>query len=75
MTDNKSRIIRDATRDIVKGNLPENFDDVPLAQLGIDSLDFFELLIELEEKHGIDIPIEKLGNDTTISQLISITNE
>lgn len=75
MSTNKSDIVRSAFRDIVKNNCPDNFDELPIAQLGIDSLDFFEMLIVLEEEHGIDIPVEKLDNDLTVKQLLSSINE
>ena len=75
MNVDKAEIIRNAIRTFLKGTAPEHLDEVPLAQLGIDSLDFFELLIMLEEQHGIDIPIEKLENDLTIGQLIKVADE
>lgn len=75
MVDTNDQIIRDAIQNSTKLATLENLDDVPLAQLGIDSLDFFELLIMLEEKHGIDIPIEKLDAGLTIRQLLKVASE
>ncbi len=41
----------------------------PLAELGIDSLDFFEGLMNLEEKLGYEIPIDDLEADMTLASL------
>lgn len=68
MTDDRAEIIRTAVRDRLRTETLK--DDAPLAQLGLDSLDFFELLVDLEEQHGIDIPIEKLNNDVATRHLI-----
>lgn len=46
-------------------------DNVPLADLGIDSLDFFEQLLLLEEEHGITVDISELDNDLTLKDLLS----
>lgn len=37
--------------------------------LGVDSLDLFELVMELEEEFGIEIPSEDLENMATISDV------
>lgn len=75
MIHNKAETIRESIRDFLKKPTLENVDNIPLAQLGIDSLDFFEWLMILEEKYEIDIPIEKLDNDITIGQLIYLVDE
>lgn len=48
-----------------------NFDveTTPLAALGIDSLDFFEAVMSLEEKLGREIPVEELDAQMTIRSL------
>ena len=37
--------------------------------LGVDSLDLFELVMELEEEFGIEIPSEDLENLTTVADV------
>lgn len=43
-----------------------NFKD----DLGIDSLDLFDLVMELEDKYGIDIPSEDLESIATVGDMI-----
>ena len=38
--------------------------------LGADSLDFFELVTNLEEEYNIEIPAEELENLTTVGKVI-----
>lgn len=44
----------------------------PLAELGIDSLDFFEAVMALEERLGCEIPIENLDAETTVVSLCEV---
>ena len=39
--------------------------------LNIDSLDAVELVMAIEEKYGVKIPDEELGNLLTVSDIIS----
>ncbi len=43
-----------------------NFKD----DLGIDSLDLFELVTDLEEAYQIEVPAEELENLTTVGKVI-----
>lgn len=47
----------------------------PLAELGIDSLDFFEAVMALEERLGCEIPIENLDAETTVRSLCIVIDE
>ena len=38
--------------------------------LGVDSLDLFELVMALEEEYGIEIPSEELESITTVGAVI-----
>lgn len=38
--------------------------------LGVDSLDLFELVMALEEKYGIEIPSEDLADMTTVGSVM-----
>ena len=46
-------------------------DDIPISELNIDSLDFFEFIVDLEETHKIFIPIDNISDEITLSNLIS----
>lgn len=49
--------------------------DVELKELGIDSLDMVELIMEVEDEFGVEIPDEKAEELKTIQQLVDyITN-
>ncbi|MBX9670116.1 MAG: acyl carrier protein [Candidatus Obscuribacterales bacterium] len=42
--------------------------------LGLDSLDFVEMTIELEEKTGVTIPDDQFATVTTIGQLVALVD-
>lgn len=49
---------------------PDSIDtDAPVDQLGIDSLDFLELLFELEDEFGLPIPPESVNGVRTLGGL------
>jgi acyl carrier protein len=52
--------------------LPESidFDSSTMSDLGIDSLELVELIMELEEQFGVTIPDEAAENFTTIADVI-----
>jgi acyl carrier protein len=43
--------------------------DAPIAQLGVDSLGFLELLFELEDHVGVPIPPESVKDANTLREL------
>ena len=47
-----------------------SIDNIAIGDLNLDSLDFFELIIDLEENHKIFIPIDNITNKLTLSELI-----
>lgn len=47
-------------------NLDASFKD----DLGADSLDLFEMVMNLEEEYGIEVPAEELENIVTIGDMI-----
>lgn len=65
-TEFRTRMRKDLDRDV---------ENTPLAELGIDSLDFFEAVMALEERLGCEIPIEKLDAQTTVRSLCLIIDE
>ena len=65
-------VVRDEFRRLLREDYPENFEDVPLAELGIDSLDFFETTMILEDKYGIVVPVAKLHNAITLREICAM---
>ena len=51
--------------------------EVPLADVGLDSLSTMDLVLSIEEKFGIQIPDEKLNsqNLNNISSLVNLVAE
>jgi acyl carrier protein len=47
-----------------------NFDSSTMSDLGLDSLDVAELVIELQEEFGVTIPDEDAENLTTVADAI-----
>ena len=43
--------------------------------LGVDSLDLFELVMALEESYGIEIPSDDLENITTVGAVMDYLKE
>jgi acyl carrier protein len=68
---NHEQLIRDTFYGLLKKNKDSTVDHIPINELNIDSLEFFEFIVDLEETHGISIPIESLGNEITLNSLIS----
>ena len=64
------KIIRNKIYEILKIKENTSIDNMTISELNIDSLDFFELIIDLEENHKIFIPIDNISNKLTLSELI-----
>ena len=65
----------DKIRTILAEQLSLNPDEVTeesnfREDLGVDSLDLFELLMSLEEEYGFEIPAEDLEGIVTVGDLI-----
>ncbi len=71
MAEKTEELIIAEFRSKMRKDIGDNINDIPIADLGIDSLDFFEILMNLEEEFDIIIPVENLDNTVTISSLIS----
>jgi acyl carrier protein len=67
---NIEKIIRNKIYEILKIKENTSIDNMTISELNIDSLDFFELIIDLEENHKIFIPIDNISNKLTLSELI-----
>lgn len=63
-------------KEIIQDQL--NLEDVEITEassfkedLGVDSLDLFELVMTFEEEYGIEIPTEDLENMNTVGDIIT----
>lgn len=63
-------------KEIIENQL--NLDGVEITEassfkddLGVDSLDLFELVMAFEEEYGIEIPTEDLENIKTVGDIIA----
>jgi len=62
-------------RQIIAGHLGINAEDIELTtrfkeDLQIDSLDIFEIVMELEEQYEVEIPTEDLEDLKTVGDLV-----
>lgn len=64
-------LIRNTFYELLKTSKNTPIEDIPISDLNIDSLEFFEFIVDLEETHKIFIPIENIGDEITLSSLIS----
>jgi acyl carrier protein len=67
---NIEKIIRNKIYEILKIKENTSIDNMTISELNMDSLDFFELIIDLEENHKIFIPIDNISNKLTLLELI-----
>lgn len=65
-------IVRTEFLKLLREDYQGEVDDIPLADLGIDSLDFFDKLLYLEDELGIRIPIQELDDKITLRELTDI---
>lgn len=66
-------------REIIVDQLGVSEDEVTLTtslkeELGVDSLDLFEIIMQLEEAFGVEIPSEDLVDAVTIEDVIKYLN-
>lgn len=64
------KLIRNTFYELLKTPQNTPFDDIPISELNIDSLEFFEFIVDLEETHKIFIPIDNISDEITLSNLI-----
>lgn len=67
---NIANTIRSELRAYLRDDFEGDFDNRPIAELGLDSLEFFELIAQLEDEHGLTIDIESLDNELTLVDLV-----
>jgi acyl carrier protein len=70
--------VLDTLKKIAKNNginLTDSQLDTELKFLGVDSIQAFTLVIELEKELGVKIPDEKFQNITTVRSIVKIVEE
>ncbi|MFT4564430.1 MAG: acyl carrier protein [Gammaproteobacteria bacterium] len=72
MSTSTKEIVRKEFANLLREDHPGNFDEIPLAELGVDSLEFFEVTMILEDDHGIVIPIRDLHSDITLKDILDM---
>lgn len=55
-------------------NDDEDLASTTIGQLGLDSLAILELLMLVDEKTGVEVPVESIHQDTTLGQLAKKIN-
>ena len=66
--------ILELAKDMLGESFSEDKFNVPIAELRIDSLDFMEFIMAIEEKFEIEIDGEKIDDSMGLSQFFEIVN-
>lgn len=72
MSKTSEEIVRDEFRKLLREDFSGDFDEIPLAELGIDSLEFFEATMILEDDFGIVVPVTDLHGKITLKEILSM---
>lgn len=70
--DKINNAIKRAFKPLIRKDYESAIDDIPLFELGIDSLDFFEQMIYLEDDLGIQFSVEDLSHTVSINDLCKL---
>lgn len=70
MDEKDKQVILNEFRKLLPEHVTNNFENIPIALLGIDSLDFLDLQSYLEDTFAIDIPIIDLDDSMTLRAFI-----
>ena len=66
---------KDEVFKMISSRTSKSFDlNTNIRDLGLDSLDLVEMIIEFQEKYGIEIPTEKMSQIKTIQDLLDVLN-
>ncbi len=72
MSEQTHDVIRKEFKKLLREDHPDDFDKIPLVELGIDSLEFYETLMILEDEHGIVIPDTELHSSITLEEILAM---
>ncbi|MBL7002515.1 MAG: acyl carrier protein [Gammaproteobacteria bacterium] len=73
--DQQQQMIRDSFKELIRDDFEKPIDDIPLFELGIDSLDFFEKMVYLEDEIGFSFSLDDLTNKVTITDLFAMLKQ
>ena len=66
---------KDEVFKMISSRTSKSFDlNTNIRDLGLDSLDLVEIVIEFQEKYGIEIPTQKMSQIKTIQDLLDVLN-
>ncbi|MCX7694297.1 MAG: acyl carrier protein [Caloramator sp.] len=67
--------IRNIIADQLNLDANEITEETTFVDLGVDSLDLFQILISLEDEFGVEIPNEDAENIKTVKDVVNYINE
>lgn len=68
-------LLRDELLSRASGNIEGDIDDIPFTSLGIDSLEFFEIVYRIEEEFSIELSVDQLKDEITLRTLVEIVTK
>lgn len=68
----KQQTIRNSFYRLIREDFEKNLDNTPLLEMGIDSLDFFEQMVYLEDELGFRFSVEDISHNVTINDLLKM---
>ncbi len=74
MSNSTEEIIRNEFRKLLRDDYQGNIDKIPLVDLGVDSLVFFETTMILEDKYNIIIPDTELHSSITLEEIFAMVD-
>ena len=64
---------KDEVFKIIKSKTNKQFDEsTVIRQLGLDSIDLIEMVVEFEEQFNVSIPTEKIKDIKTVGDILSV---
>lgn len=64
--------VREVVRRQIDREMIEDFDDIPLQELGADSIDHVEIMLELEGKFDIETTDDELEHAKTMREVAAL---
>lgn len=59
-------------KDLIPVATIDSLESTPIAAIGLDSLELLDLIMKIEDEFGIEIAIEDVDKNITISQLAKL---
>lgn len=64
---------KDEVFKIIKSKTNKQFDEsTVIRELGLDSIDLIEMVVEFEEQFNVSIPTEKIKDIKTVGDILSV---